>query len=180
MSKNMKWTLGLLAVGCMLAMAAPAGAAMMDSAYFTRRYEMVNTPDMEDLDINTVKDFSAMSGVAGTTDGDILTVDVGGVAYYDNNAADQTWDLDSNITYDNGYTFEIKIKVGGTFSRGIVILAAPDANSPGAWLNIAYNGQKWDADAGISLGVGRQQRRLPHLPRGPGVSGRRSEIQRLA
>jgi hypothetical protein len=158
MSKNMKWTLGLLVVGCMLAMAAPAGAAMMDSADFTWQYEMVNLPDETNLDGNEpdppgvpTMDFTRLGGGTTTTDGNILTMTDSKMCYYYNNLANQTWQLDPNISYANGYTYEARLKVApGSGSKGISFIASPEENV-WAWLNISSGGQGW-GDADVDVG----------------------------
>ena len=73
MSKNtIKMTLGLLAVGCMLAMAAPAGAESLPTSDSTTvdwwKYEMDVKPDAEDLDANSVFDFTEDYKYNGTAE----------------------------------------------------------------------------------------------------------------
>ena len=160
MSKSMmKWTLGLLAVGCMLAMAAPAGAGFtpMDSAYFDWCYEMDAEPSATDLDNFGGYDFTTIgTGGSGSASGGILTITGGGNGYfaYDNAGSNQPWNLDPTITYGNGYTFEVSIRIdpdAAIQSLGFAFVAVPDPGSPSAWLNIVKNGQLWDTNGGTPL-----------------------------
>jgi hypothetical protein len=153
MSKNMmQWTLGLLAVGCVLAMSGPASAAMMDSADFTWKYEMDVEPSNADLDINTVMDFTKVgSGTVSIEDGILEMISSTNSFNYASDGSDQIWNFDPNITYANGYTYEVRLKAIGSKPMGFTFFAVPDDDTPGAWLNVAPGGQTWGPGGG-SLG----------------------------
>ena len=161
MSKNMmRWTLGLLAVGCLLAIAAPAGAEMMDSDDFTWKYEMYLEPSDEDLDSppNGVKDFTKNVKNGGTGSADpvtgILTMDGSGSASkkigYTNDGDYQTWRLDPNISPTNGWTFETRVKVTSSIANGFMFQCCADDGGTG-WLAISSGGQHWGVDH-VALG----------------------------
>ncbi len=164
MSKNMmKLTLGLLAVGCMLATAGPAAATTMDSADFTWKYEMNVLPDAADIGYpagtpDGNMDFTKVgSGGAATTDGNILamTFTPSSTCYYDNNVATQTWQLDPNISYTNGYTYEVRLKVAKDANNDIAFLAAT-GDSVCAMLTIWSGGQSWGEASVSPISVGEQ------------------------
>jgi hypothetical protein len=173
MSKNMmQWTLGLLVVGCMLAMAAPAGAGfttaldLLDSADFDWQYEMDAKPSDTDLDSIGGGDFNELgSGGSSSVSGGILTMATTNVYYYDNLDSDQTWNLDPDITYEKGFTFECRMKItSGTRPRGYTFLATPDPSTdiPGAWLSISYADVKWSS-SDDSLGGGANNDDVFHI-----------------
>ena len=159
MSKNMiKWTLGLLVVGCMLAMAAPAGAEFVqrDSSAFTWKYEMGVLPDAENLDNNfsdppantdPIYDFRLTDGgFVPTTDGDILTVDASHPFQNGSYRNEDNWRSDANISGANGWTFEARARVSATRPLGFYFDAGSGSADPFAGLGLLPNGQYWGYD----------------------------------
>ncbi|MCD4727530.1 MAG: PEP-CTERM sorting domain-containing protein [Pirellulales bacterium] len=133
MSKNtMKWTLGLLAVGCMLAIAAPAGAEVintLDSANFDWKYEMDAKPSAEDLDANSTMDFSE-NGSGMSVSGGVLTV-IGSnyTNHFESSKSGELWPVKA-FSHERGYTFEIRMKIAPTVVEGTFGLCMLGA-SPG-------------------------------------------------
>ena len=167
MSRNVtKWTLGLLAVGCVLAMSGPVDADFTpkNSADFDWKYEMNLLPDAEDLDGNSVMDFTEWlqnkdgSDPTFTVSGGILTMDSSGHkddnGGYNNVDPDQTWQLDPNISFANGWTFETRVKVNSNRRDGFTFLAGaePVETASRAWLNIQSDGQTWGGSGTVDLG----------------------------
>jgi hypothetical protein len=123
MSKSMmKWTLGLLAVGCMLTLAGPAAAewTMMDSEDFAWQYEMDVDPGTQDLDGNGNRDFRPMSsGGSSSFDAGILTLNCSNSKYniyrsgLDGDSGKLLWQAE-NFTAADGYTLEMRMKVNSS------------------------------------------------------------------
>jgi hypothetical protein len=167
MSKNMmQWTLGLLAIGCMLAMAVPAGAEMMDSADFTWKYEMTTLePSEENLDAhlgNTTLDFTEYdTGGSISASGGVLelhTTKYQKGTYRSQNTG-ELW-IAQGFTFAGGYTYEVSIQVLTQDSQDsaygtILFLVSPDtvAGNYEGRLTISPDGQAWGAAADIPLGV---------------------------
>jgi predicted phosphodiesterase len=165
MSRNMmKWIRGLLVVGCVLAMAVPAGADLptLASSAFDWKYEMDLKPSETDLDGVGGYDFDERlqnSAPSPTVSGGILTMDTGANpaynASYKNGDSDQTWQRDPDITYANGWTFEVRVKAISSRSRGFYFFgcAEPGEEQPHAWLGIRSNGQDWGEPVINDLGA---------------------------
>jgi hypothetical protein len=161
MSKNvMQGVLGLLAVGCVLALVGPAAADFTpkNSADFTWKYEMDAKPSETDLDGNLAMDFTETiihGGTATVLDG-IFTMDTSDSqyhnVYYDNKDSNQTWQLDPNISFANGWTFETRVKVTSSRPHGFTFFGCVDNDQHAAWLNIQGDGQDWGLPVIVDLG----------------------------
>ena len=153
MSKNMiKWTLGLLAVGCVLAMAAPAGAEIMDSANFDWKYEMDILPSAENLDGNETNDFhlDSTGGASSISDPPgVLTINCGGSPRhrYQSSNTGELWPY-QGFSCVYGYTLEASLKIdpdAAEESKGVIMLGASPAESGATcvWMYIKKNGIGW-------------------------------------
>jgi hypothetical protein len=143
-----------LAGTLVLALAAGAFAdplPLLDSADFPLwgKYEMNIEPVDEDLDGNLVKDFT-QDGTSPATitfpEPGVMKMDASSCnsCYYQNVASDQTWDLlTPAITFDSGYTFEVRVKIISSRTYGFLLNAVPDDEVPGAVLNITDDDLSW-------------------------------------
>jgi hypothetical protein len=134
-----------MVVGCVLAMSGPATAGIMDSADFPWKYEMNVLPTAEDLEPNGVMDFDLYQSGSGSVSEGILTMTNGTKSLnYWCPDGDELWPLDADITYANGYTFEVKLKIVSSVTNGFAwIVNAEDGGGPSAWLNVKAAGQSW-------------------------------------
>ena len=78
-------------------------------------------PDAEDLDGNSAPDFDLYQSGSGSASvlGGILTITNGKFSLnYACPDGDELWPLDADITYANGYTFEVKLKIVSSVTNG--------------------------------------------------------------
>jgi hypothetical protein len=144
---TVKCVAGLLALGCLVVLTTTAGAAVTEtknSADFDWRYEMDVEPSEANLDGNLVMDFTKVgSGTVSIENGILEMISSTNSFNYVSDGSDQIWNLDPNITYANGYTYEVRLKAIGSKPMGFTFFAVPDDDTPGAWLNVAPGGQTW-------------------------------------
>jgi hypothetical protein len=151
-----KWMLGLLAVGCLLATAGPAGAEIMDSADFDWKYDMDNDLKPSETDLGPpigtpdgTMDFTeAITGGSSSVLNEVLTI-VGGskTIAFNSSAAGELWPLET-FSHERGYTLEIRMKIAPTASEGsmglcMVGAGVVDPAADGVWGYIKKAGMGW-------------------------------------
>jgi hypothetical protein len=145
---------------CWLAMPSTVEATVTEtkkSADFDWKYEMDVKPTAEDLDGNTVVDFTEDyrdNGTASVLDG-ILTITSSRTdrLYYTSGAENELWPL-QGFSYAEGYTFEIRLKVisdSGDLGA-IMVYPTPSDSDECSCLNIKDTGQWWGTSGGVAFG----------------------------
>jgi hypothetical protein len=148
-------TVGLLAVGCVLAMSCPAGADLTtkNSADFDWKYEMDLKPSGVDLDTNGTMDFTEYYGPAADPVDGILTLDTSSSYLAKNTFVSQDpnelWAV-QDFTFEAGYTFEVSTQVisqtGGDPPYGTILFLVSPGSTHYACLNLWPTGQSWGYD----------------------------------
>jgi hypothetical protein len=156
MNRVLRATAVVLVMASSTAIQKTARAAMtsVDSSSFSWKYEMTDDPTGQDLDTNLGPDFSTVLG-AGTLSGGVSTLS--GYATYASNGASLAGAVWRNISFENGYTVEVRLKAaqaaGESASAGIMGCSETTKCSQ---LFVSDSGQYWGESVGggsVSLGI---------------------------
>jgi hypothetical protein len=134
-----------------IASQANAGFVQKDSADFTWKYEMDETPAGQDLDANGATDFApwTLNGGSASVSSGVLSMDSSGNKFYALLGPARIW-ANSGVSFATGYTIETRVKVDSSTGAlgALMIDAAPSDNKQAVGqLTIAGAGQFWGMPA---------------------------------